>query len=195
MWCFEMILCHMATCQQIFPYLVLQWHLGIYWITTKTLLAFTINSYFWLSEYWFKVDILSFYRFDAKPNQNLIAIRREPLVQLNKDSRNVAVPASTYGENGMIENVPKKLANGVIASENEVIRSRLRKRVRLVILPFVSFASSASIQLICLLDAKTMLLGWTTSTIGKSCQIKPHVKSNSHGRRSRRSKGNKRVNS
>ena len=133
MWCFEMILCHMATCQQIFPYLVLQWHLGIYWITTKTLLAFTINSYFWLSEYWFKVDILSFYRFDAKPNQNLIAIRREPLVQLNKDSRNVAVPASTYGENGMIENVPKKLANGVIASENEVIRSRHRKRVRLVI--------------------------------------------------------------
>ena len=78
----------------------------------------------------FKVDILSFYRFDAKPNQNLIAIRREPLVQLNKDSRNVAVPASTYGENGMIENVPKKLANGGIASENEVIRSRLRKRVR-----------------------------------------------------------------
>ena len=80
-------------------------------------------------------------------------------MQLNKDSRNVAVPASTYGENGMIENVPKKLANGVIASENEVIRSRLRKRVRLVILPFVLFASSASIQLICLLDAKTMLLG------------------------------------
>ena len=65
---------------------------------------------------------LPFYRFDAKPNQNLIAIRREPLVQLNKDSRNVAVPASTYGENGMIENVPKKLTNGVIASENEVIR-------------------------------------------------------------------------
>ena len=83
-------------------------------------------------------------------------------MQLNKDSRNVAVPASTYGENGMIENVPKKLANGVIASENEVIRSRLRKRVRLLfylLLPFVLFASSASIQLICLLDAKTMLLG------------------------------------
>ena len=76
----------------------------------------------------FQVDVFPFYRFDAKPNQNLIAIRREPLVQLNKDSRNVAVPASTYGENGMIENVPKKLTNGIIASENEVIRSRLRKK-------------------------------------------------------------------
>ena len=61
-----------------------------------------------------------FARFDAKPNQNLIAIRREPLVQLNKDSRNIAVPATTYGENGMIENGPKKLTSGVIASENEV---------------------------------------------------------------------------
>ena len=79
-------------------------------------------------------------------------------MQLNKDSRNVAAPASTYGENGMIENVPKKLANGVIASENEVIRSRLRKPVRLLLL-FVLFASNASIQLFCLLDAKTMLLG------------------------------------
>ena len=49
-------------------------------------------------------------------------------MQLNKDSRNVAVTASTYGENGMIENVPKKLTNGVIASENEVIRFRSRKK-------------------------------------------------------------------
>ena len=62
-------------------------------------------------------------RFDAKPNQNLIATRREPLVQLNKDIRNVAGTASTYGENGMIENAPKKLINGVIASENEVTSS------------------------------------------------------------------------
>ena len=66
-------------------------------------------------------------------------------MQLNKDSRNVAVPASTYGENGMIENVPKKLTNGVIASENEVIRSRLRKRVKRVKY-HVLFASSASIH-------------------------------------------------
>merc|ERR1719270_3210738 len=59
-------------------------------------------------------------RFDAKPNQTLIATRREPLVQLNRDRRNVAVAPSNYGENGLIENVPKKLTNGVIASENEM---------------------------------------------------------------------------
>lgn len=57
-------------------------------------------------------------RFDAKPNQNLIAIRREPLVQLNKDSRNIAATASTYGENALIESQQKKM--GLIASENEV---------------------------------------------------------------------------
>ena len=57
-------------------------------------------------------------RFDAKPNQNLIAIRREPLVQLNKDSRNIATTASTYGENALIESQQKKM--GLIASENEV---------------------------------------------------------------------------
>jgi len=50
-------------------------------------------------------------RFDAKPNQNLIAIRREPLMQLNKDSRNIAVPA---------ESGQKKLTTGLITSENEV---------------------------------------------------------------------------
>ena len=71
-----------------------------------------------ISKIW--TTLLHSNRFDAKPNQNLIAIRREPLVQLNKDIRNVAGTASTYGENGMIENGPKKLTSGVIASENEV---------------------------------------------------------------------------
>ena len=41
-------------------------------------------------------------------------------MQLNKDSRNIAVPASTYGENALIESAQKKLTTGVIASENEV---------------------------------------------------------------------------
>lgn len=53
------------------------------------------------------------YRFDAKPNQTLIATRREPLVQLNRDSRNVAVAPSNYGENGLIENSSKKNENEV----------------------------------------------------------------------------------
>ena len=41
-------------------------------------------------------------------------------MQLNKDSRNIAVPASTYGENALIESAQKKLTTGVITSENEV---------------------------------------------------------------------------
>jgi len=52
-------------------------------------------------------------RFDAKPNQTLIATRREPLVQLNRDSRNVAVAPSNYGENGLIENSSKKNENEI----------------------------------------------------------------------------------
>ena len=40
-------------------------------------------------------------------------------MQLNKDSRNIGIPASTYGENALIESAQKK--SGLIASENEVI--------------------------------------------------------------------------
>merc|ERR1712109_336288 len=52
-------------------------------------------------------------RFDAKPNQTLIATRREPLVQLNRDSRNVALAPSNFGENGLIENASKKNENEI----------------------------------------------------------------------------------
>ena len=83
-------------------------------------------------------------------------------MQLNKDSRNVAVPASTYGENGMIENVPKKLTNGVIASENEVIRFRPRKKSTMLDQTFYTMfclLQALLFILIYVLDAKTMLFG------------------------------------
>jgi hypothetical protein len=43
-------------------------------------------------------------------------------MQLNKDIRNIAAPASTYGENALIESAQKKLITGLIPSENEVTK-------------------------------------------------------------------------
>merc|ERR1711981_1384647 len=60
-------------------------------------------------------------RFPDK-QQNLIAVRREPLVQLNKDGRNIGLTGSSYGENALTPSSQKKMysSTSTTGSENQV---------------------------------------------------------------------------